>query len=302
MIEIRVPATTANIACGFDVLGLALGLYYSVTVETRDDRVFTMTNQGEGREYLACDEKNLFFRTVQTVWKQIGFTGIGLSVESKNEIPVCRGLGSSASCIAAGVMAANEIAGNVLGIQEMIQIACVLEGHPDNLLPAFMGGFTIVLNIGKEIRFQKHDFLNDLHLVACVPEYSLSTEEMRRLLPDTYPREKVIFNLSRIAFLVGSIIQKDRESFFLALDDAIHQPYREPRVKGFSEVRNFLKKEKLGDAAISGSGPTVLLFLRERMSPVVQEEVQSIFLHQGVQSIRMIPISWVRDGIEVRKS
>lgn len=214
MIEVRIPATTANLGCGFDVLGMALDLYYTVHVRPIKENKYIIRNRGEGEHYLPEDDRNLFFKTVKKVSKMKNFPEQGLEVEAFNQIPVCRGLGSSAACIAAAIVTVNELNGRVLSIQDMIHFATQIEGHPDNVIPAMVGGLTVAMKNNQEILYQKFPFFDNIHLVACIPEYTLSTEEMRKILPSEYSREDVIFNLSRIAYLMGSICRQDREGFF----------------------------------------------------------------------------------------
>ena len=174
--------------------------------------------------------------------------------------PISRGLGSSAACIVAGVISANEVMGRVLNLSQMIEVASQIEGHSDNVLPAFLGGFTIALLREGRIFYHQLPFLREVEMVVCIPDYTLSTEEMRKVLPSSYPRDKVVFTLSSLAYLLGSIFTGDKEGFFLSLEDEIHQPYRGAKIKGFSEVKEYIQKRNLGNVAISGSGPALILF------------------------------------------
>ncbi len=299
MFEIRVPATTANIGCGFDVFGLALDLSYSVKVKPLTDCTFSIRNRGEGENSLPSDEKNLFFKTIRTVSRLKGFPEVGLEVEALNQIPVCRGLGSSAACIVAGVVSANVLAGDVLSTDEIIYLSTQIEGHPDNVIPAIVGGFTVAMKTGDRILYQRYPFLDDVQLVVCIPGYTLITEEMRKILPPVYPREDVIFNLSRVAYVVGSILTRSRENFFEALDDAIHQPFRGQKIPGFVEVRDYLRKERIGEAVISGSGSTILLLLREKLTHSIEQKIRALFDQCGVSNLTVKNVHWVDQGVRV---
>lgn len=299
MIEVRIPATTANLGCGFDVLGMALDLYYTVHVRPIKENKYIIRNRGEGEHYLPEDDRNLFFKTVKKVSKMKNFPEQGLEVEAFNQIPVCRGLGSSAACIAAAIVTVNELNGRVLSIQDMIHFATQIEGHPDNVIPAMVGGLTVAMKNNQEILYQKFPFFDNIHLVACIPEYTLSTEEMRKILPSEYSREDVIFNLSRIAYLMGSICRQDREGFFAALDDAIHQPFRGQKIPGFFEIREYLHEKGKGEAVISGSGSTILLMLRDPISSSDEAEMRELFAQKGTTDLVIKKVNWESQGIRV---
>lgn len=279
---VEAPATTANLSCGFDVLGLALHLTYRVEVETLDEETFVITHHGEGEGVIPEGKENLFFQAVQRTWEYLGFRGFGLKAKAWNSIPVTRGLGSSAACIVAGVAAANALCGGNLNLEDMLQIAVALEGHPDNVVPAFVGGFTIALTKNGGILHQRFPFTLPVYLYILVPDYLLSTETMRQILPGSYSREDVVFSLGHLAFLLGSFFKGDIEGFLCALEDRIHEPYREKHIKGFSEAKAYIKKKGIGSAAISGSGPTILLLLLRPLEDEEEKELKEIFSSYGV--------------------
>jgi len=299
MFEVSVPGTTANLGCGFDVLGMALDLFYTVRVQPLREKRYIIRNHGEGEHYLPEDERNLFFKTVKMISKIKNFSECGLKVEAFNQIPVCRGMGSSAACIAAAVVSVNELNGRVLSTQDMIYLATQIEGHPDNVIPALVGGLTVAMKTGDRVLYQKFSFFDTIHLIACIPGYTLPTEEMRKILPSSYPREDVIFNLSRIAYLMGSICHNDREGFFASLDDAIHQPFRGQKIPGFFEVRDYLRREGKGEAVISGSGSTVLLMLRDPITSSDEQKIIELFAQKGSKDLVIKKLNWVNQGARV---
>ncbi|MGQ9622810.1 MAG: homoserine kinase [Candidatus Caldatribacteriaceae bacterium] len=297
-LRVQAPATTANLSCGFDVLGLALDLFFWVEVEVFEERLFLLTHQGEGEGEIPEDENNLFFKAVGRTWERLGFEGMGLKVKAQNAIPIARGLGSSAACIAAGVTVANTLSGGKLTLEEMLEVALLLEGHPDNIVPAFLGGFTIALLKEGKVLYRKIPFLSSLHLYALVPDYSLSTELMRRALPASYSREDVVFSLQRLAFLLGSVFEQSVEGFLQALEDRIHEPYRGKYVMGFEEVKSYVRERGLGSAAISGSGPTILLFLTQPLRDSEAREIQETFSHLGA-TVSVREVHPQEKGVEV---
>ncbi len=298
--EVRVPATTANLGCGFDVLGMALGLYYRVQVVVENGERFSISHRGEGEGMVPLSEEHLLCRVVKRVWERIHCVPVGLRIEAFNEIPIARGLGSSAAFIVAGVMVANFVAGNVLSLEEMMRMAFEIEGHPDNVLPAFLGGFTVALPHEGKVLYRRFPFFRDAEIVLCIPQYGLSTERMRRILPDAYPRHQVVFNLSHLAYLMGSLFEQDFPGFLLALEDYIHQPYRGKEIKGFFEVKDYVQKKGLGNAAISGSGPTVILFLRRPLLTEETAEVRELFRAQGAGEVEMKSVRWIEKGAVVK--
>jgi len=300
MLEVVAPATTANLACGFDVLGLALNLFFKASIRKSDVPGIRITVCGEGADSLPQNEENLFVKSMQYLWSEIGFhPDWGLEIVTQNEIPISRGLGSSAACITAALLAANELAGNPLGQRQLLNLAWKIEGHPDNVLPAFLGGFTIASNFDDELQFKRCSFL-DLEIVACIPDYQLSTREMRRVLPEKYSRQDVVFNSSRLAFLVASVYEKDPEGFLKSLQDFIHEPYRGKYIKGFEEVKAYVTKNGLGNVAISGSGPTLVLFLRRSLTEEERKSIIKIFQDNGVGEIKLVAMSWTDHGAQVK--
>lgn len=297
-LRVQAPATTANLACGFDVLGLALDLTYEVEVETLEERFFLLRHRGEGEGRIPQDERNLFFVAVQRTWERLGCEGVGLRVEAHNHIPVARGLGSSAACIVAGVVTANTLCGGKLGLDSLLEIAVSLEGHPDNVVPSFVGGFTIALLKEGKVFYRRLSFPPLFHLYALIPDYTLSTEAMRRVLPDSYQREDVVFSLSHLAFLLGSLFERDQRGFFRALEDRIHEPYRGKHVVGFFEVKEYVKGKDLGSVAISGSGPTLLLFLSRPLGGEERKELEGIFSSRGVR-VKIQEVHPQESGVEV---
>ena len=299
MFEVCVPATSANLSCGFDVLGLTLDLFYIVQVEEREGFDITISHVGEGESEIPQGEKNIFVQAVRTVWKEAKFSGTGMKAKSRSTIPVKRGLGSSAACVVAGVTAGNILAGNPFKDDVLMRLATLLEGHPDNVMPAFVGGFVATFLDREKIYFKKYDFFSDLEMIVCIPPYQLSTGKMRKMLPQCYSRRDVVFNLSRIAHLVGSVAMCDREGFFAALEDRVHEPYRGKWIKGYFEVKEFLDTQGLGKVIISGSGPTLILFLRLPWNSSVEKEIRKIFYAAGVDEIQLKKVSWVNTGVKV---
>ncbi|WP_456395295.1 homoserine kinase [Desulfurobacterium sp.] len=251
--KVSVPASTSNLGAGFDALGLALTIYNDFVVETADK--YQVEVEGEGKENLPKDEKNLFLRTYKSTMEYFGLNQ-PIKVKLINRIPLGRGMGSSATAIVGGILAAEKIAGKKLSLPEVIDVAFKFEPHPDNVLPAYTGGFVVAATNG-DLSYVKLDFPEELKVIIIVPELFLSTEDSRSVLPETYTREDVIFNIQRVALLIGALQKKDFSLLKEAVKDRIHQPYRCDLIPGFWEVLSQGYKEGAYAVYLSGAGSCI---------------------------------------------
>ncbi|MFH1940322.1 MAG: homoserine kinase [bacterium] len=262
MIKIRVPATTANLGPGFDCLGLALKLYLNLEIEEIEEGL-VIEYQGEGAEKFSVKKKEdtLIWKSINLVLKK-NYKDIpkkGLKIRVLNKIPITRGLGSSASAIIGGIVGAVRLYNINLTNQEMLELALPLEGHMDNIVPALIGGLTLAYKTGQEeIKWTRIKTPLDLRIVLAIPEFTLNTKEMRKILPQKVALTEAIFNLSRSALLVNALQNSDWEVLGEAMEDRLHQPYRAPFIPGIEEVFSQFKKTGLAGAALSGSGTSVV--------------------------------------------
>ncbi|GAH89373.1 unnamed protein product, partial [marine sediment metagenome] len=207
MIKIRVPATTANLGPGFDCLGLALKLYLNLEIE-EIEKGLVIEYHGEGAEKFSVKKDTLIGKSAELVLKKIGWdkSKKGLKIKAFNQIPITRGLGSSASAIIGGIVGAARLCNINLTNQEMLELALSLEGHMDNIVPALIGGLILVYKTGQEeIKWARIETPLDLRIVLAIPEFTLNTEEMRKVLPQKVALSEAIFNLSRTALLVNAL-------------------------------------------------------------------------------------------------
>jgi len=230
--KVSVPASTSNLGPGFDALGLALKLYNEFIVEPSD--FYSVEIEGEGADSLPRDEKNLFIRAYRSTMEYLGESQ-PVKVKQVNRIPLGRGLGSSATAIVGGILAAEKVTGKELSLPEVIDVAFKFEPHPDNVLPAYTGGFVVAATNG-DLHYVKLDWPEELKVVIVVPELFLSTEESRSVLPDKYSREDVIFNVQRVALLLGALQKRDFGLLKEAVKDRLHQPYRCDLIPSFWEI------------------------------------------------------------------
>jgi len=286
MIKIRVPATTANLGPGFDCLGLALKLYLNLEIEETEEGL-VIEYQGEGAEKFSAQKKEdvLIWKSINLVLKKT-YKDIhkkGLKIRALNEIPVTRGLGSSASAIIGGIVGAVRLFNIDFTNQEILELAFSLEGHMDNIVPALIGGLTLAYKTGQEeIKWTRIKTSPDLRIVLAIPEFSLNTKEMRKVLPQKVTLPEAIFNLSRSALLVNALQNSDWEVLVEAMEDRLHQPYRTPFIPGIEDMFSKIKKTGLAGVALSGSGPSVVSLTKKGREEVISKTMKDAFLKAGI--------------------
>lgn len=288
--HIEVPATTANLGPGFDCLGLALDLCNEFEVDT-DTEASSLSIEGEGQGELENAEGNRFLMALNHVYRH-EWKGDPppLAVRQKNRIPLGRGLGSSASAIVAGVMAANRLLQEQISPDKLLRYAVELEGHPDNVTPALYGGFTLSYTDAdhRPVAVQL-PFPEDLDVAVAIPEVRVSTDKARKALPASYPRSDVTFTLSRACLLIASLLTGQLGRLDDASADRIHTPYRSQFIPAWSKVVGGAQFMGALACFISGSGPTVAAFVRPEAAEVVAHGMAEIFENAGV-SARGLPL------------
>ena len=260
-VSIRVPATSANCGSGFDTLGLACTLYNEVTYEITSSRGFQLEVTGEGAEYLKPCGRNLAFASFLRVWNEVtARERIGLKVTMHNRIPMSRGLGSSSSAIVAGIYAGNILSGNRFNDDELLGFATEIEGHPDNVAPALLGGFTISYMDGRKAHSLRVEPAKPLKFIAVVPERRLPTVLARQAIPKTVSHHDAVFNTSRASLLVGTLLSGEYQYLASGLEDKLHQPYRAHLIPGLDDVFEAARNAGAYNAIISGAGSTVMAY------------------------------------------
>jgi len=260
MIKISVPATTANIGPGFDCLGMALNLFLEISVEKKViGKTFTWMN---GLESLPL-EKNLIYQTIESLLEKNNRTINYEICVVKNDIPISRGLGSSASAITAGVYAANYLLGSIYSNEELVNLACDFEGHPDNIVPAIKGGFQISKKINDEYITSEIKPPTSLDFVVMVPDFVVNTDKARAILPNNYSKKITYESVANAAFLVNAFNNSDFSHIDIYLDDLLHQPYRIKLINDGSKILEHCKSLNAYGEFISGSGPTLIALIKE---------------------------------------
>lgn len=290
-VSVKVPATTANLGPGFDCLGLALPLYNEVTVEETvmpgSGIEINIIEDSETFDVLAIpkDENNIAYKAIELLYNFIGQSVNDIKITIKTNIPVARGLGSSASVIVGGLVAANELLGRPADDAVLLSIASEVEGHPDNVAPAIFGGFCLssMENDGS-VSYSKIEWPSEWKLTVLIPDYELDTSISRSVLPESINIKDAAYNIRKCAMLVDAVYRKDSEAMKKALNDKLHQPYRERLIKGFKELNEFLEnKDDILGCVISGAGPTILIISKDNGFEKVQNEVKEILSDLNVK-------------------
>jgi len=291
-VTVTVPATSANLGPGYDALGLALSLRDRVTATVLDGQGPEITVVGEGEGQVPLDERHLVHRSMAAAFAHMGRTTPSVRLRCDNVIPHGRGLGSSSAAIVAGVCAARGlVAGGSLLMDDdaVFALAADLEGHPDNVAPAFYGGFTVAY--AEDGRFRAVPAAVDprVSAVAFVPPDAVETTVARGLLPSTVSHEDAARNAGRAALLVTALGSRP-ELLLAATEDRLHQDYREPAMPRSLQLVRDLRAEGL-PAVVSGAGPTVLVLT----GATDQEEVA----RRGPDGWRALSLGVERTGAEV---
>ncbi len=258
-VHVRVPATSANLGPGFDTLGLALSVYDDLIVTAVAEPGVVVEVEGVGAGEVPTDETNLVARSIAHVFSHYGIDMPGLRLSAVNSIPHGRGMGSSGAAITSGVMAAKGLLDGVVDIDadELLARATELEGHPDNVAPALFGGLTIAWTTPEGPQHKKLMVHRGVSPLVFVPEHTMSTALARSLQPSSVPHEDAIFNVSRSALLVASLIQSP-ELLLAATEDRLHQNYRAAAMPETHSLVTALREA--GHAAVvSGAGPSILV-------------------------------------------
>lgn len=258
MINVKIPATTANVGPGFDCLGIALNIYNNFFVEEIEDGLII---EGCDDEY--CNEDNLIYKSMKKCFKKIGYKHKGIRIKIENDIPISRGLGSSASCVLGGVIGANKIAGNKLTRDEILKISSEIEGHPDNVAPALLGGMVTSIKEGDDIYCSKINISKGLKFCALIPDFKLSTEKSRAVLPNEIPYKDGVFNVGRVSLMVSALINGQFDLIKLACKDNLHQKYRGSLIKNYDDIIMKCKDLDSVGVFLSGAGPTIMVMLKE---------------------------------------
>jgi homoserine kinase len=293
---IAVPATSANLGSGFDAIGLALELFVRATV--RSSECFKLSFPG-GRCVPTNDGfSDEIIRAMESVLGKHVRPNVEILVE--NDIPLGKGLGASAAGAVLGVTLGAELADKKPSQTELARIVCDLEGHPDNALPALLGGIVVAaMPENAPPAYLRFDPPSALRAVLAVPAIVLPTAAARALLPQSYERRDVVFNIQRAALLAASLASGNIKELRVAVDDRVHQPYRAPLIPGFPQMLA-LRLPGLLSVTLSGAGPSVLALASDNLS-AIGDAMRAVFAHEGIES-EIFPLRVTLQGARVAPS
>lgn len=272
MVKIKVPGTSANIGPGFDTLGLALNIFNEITVEKKENGIdiqWEIPNPN-----IPLEENLVYVALIHTLKKYKREHLGGTITMTKIDIPISRGLGSSAAAIVGGICAANYLMGNTLSTKDIINIATELEGHPDNVAPAILGNMVLSVMTPSDVLYSKIEFPEEIKFNVLIPNFKLSTEKARSVLPKSYSTADCISNASRLALLLAFLREKNFDNLRECLVDKIHQPYRFSLINDSLDI--FAKSKELGALGefISGAGPTLISWVLEDNEESYKKELR----------------------------
>ena len=256
--KLKVPATTANMGPGFDAIGMALKLFNEYEVEKIPKGIEVI-----GSENIPL-EHNLVYSSMNKILNKHGVLPDGIRISSKEiNIPTNGGLGSSAASIVGGIMIANQIMGNILTSHDIICLGTEIEGHPDNIVPAVLGGLTVSINEGGNMTYSGVKVPESIRFAIMTPNFSVSTHHARNVLPKEYSKSDCIFNIARASLLIAAMSNGEIDKLRIATEDRIHQPYRATLIPEIYNI--FSRAKELGAKAevISGSGSTLMAIIDE---------------------------------------
>jgi homoserine kinase len=254
---VRVPATSANLGPGFDALGLALALHNEVVLAPADS--VSVTIEGEGADRLDRGADNVIVRGARAVFELVGRPFTGLRVSCVNRIPTGRGLGSSAAAWVSGIAGANALLGEPLDRILLLDLAAKLEGHPDNVAAALLGGLTVACwTYDHRVAVVSLPVPPEITWVVLVPEVEASTAEARAVLPESVPRADAVFNLQRVGLFLGGLQSRRLDLLGIAMDDRLHQPYRRRLFPWMEAVIAAAREAGALGCVLSGAGPSLL--------------------------------------------
>jgi len=306
-VTVTVPATTANLGPGFDCIGAALTLHNQFKFTRLDipqpssatskggekGRVnITVTDSKLGEipcgwpEQVNTDADNLVYKAFLKLYKHLGKTPPPVQIEINLGIPLARGLGSSATAIAGGLVGANLLAGSPLSQTQVMELAIAIEGHPDNVVPALLGGCRLAATGLEAQQWEICDIIwhPDIVPVVAIPDFELSTGEARRVLPLQYTRADAIFNTAHLGLLVRGLETGRVDWLRTALQDKIHQPYRKALIPGYDAVYSAALGAGAFGMVISGAGPTVLALASQATASAVAFAMADAWNNQGIKA------------------
>ena len=295
-VTVTVPATTANLGPGFDCIGAASSLYNRFQfsrLEPSATEKLKITVTGQEAAKVKIDDSNLAYQAFIKLYGYLNQSPPPVAIHIDMQVPLARGLGSSATAIVGGLVGANELAGKPLSQVEVMQLAIELEGHPDNVVPALLGGCRLAASNTPSGSWEICDipWHPNIVPVVAIPDFELSTAEARKVLPADYSKADAIFNAAHLGLLVRALETGNQNWLRCALQDKIHQPYRQSLIRGYEAVQQAALNAGAYGMVISGAGPTLLALTDVTSASAVEKAMAAAWMEFGVKAdVRAIGI------------
>ena len=294
MLKIKAPCSSANVGPGFDCLGIAFDIYNTFSFEISDKTEYI------GFAERHCNDNNLVYKAYKTTLEKLGKPVVPVKIYFNGDVPNARGLGSSSTCIAAGVLAAFELSDTPYTKNDVAYIASLVEGHPDNVTPCIYGGFTDAVMFTDEDKemlvvenFAVHDSFN---FYVLIPDFVLSTKYSRDVLPKSFSLTATKKNVANMPLLIKAFEKGDGKLLSLASEDWLHQPYRGCIIQGFFDIQQKVKQAGACAVLLSGAGPSILVVSQQD----IKEQLEQVVASQK-QSWQVKPVKVDFDGISIEK-
>lgn len=284
---VKVPASTANLGPGFDTIGMALNLYTWIEVGIAEEET-TITLLGDQMNGVSTDKTNLVYQVAQDVFAAAGVHHPELDITMYSDIPLTRGLGSSASAIVGALVAANDLIGKPLSEDELFQMASAREQHPDNVGASLFGGLIVAFWDGEQAQHAQLQLDERIEVLVVIPEFHLATNKARSVLPKQVKLEDAVYNVSHGSLLVAALATGKLELIQHAMKDRLHQPYRSALIPGMDKVLNDAVEQGALGVALSGAGPTLLALVdrnnSENEKKRLEQFLKDTFLQEQIEA------------------
>ncbi len=298
MIRVTAPASTANLGSGFDCMGIALKLYNWAEFEEIDSGL-EINILDESKKYLPADKNNYIYKCMDRVFKKAGKYPKGIRININSSVPVTRGLGSSSASLALGLAGANELIGSPFSKEELLNMACEIEGHPDNVTPAFLGGFTVSVLDGGKLYYTKTDVPENICFAAMIPNFYLATKKARGILPRKIFHKNAVYNVAHAAYFASCASKGDFSAFSIGSKDKLHQKYRFGLIKDAYEIISKSKEFGAQASFLSGAGPTIISVVDKNHSEY--ENSMKNLIDAQLKKWRLVMLEPDNEGIKIER-
>lgn len=299
-ILVKVPATTANLGPGFDALGLALDLWNETEFLPANDYQITVEISGEGEGKLPLNAENAIVEAALKIYDLVKKPCTGMRIRCVNRVPIGSGLGSSSAALLTGLLGANALLGSPFSEEEILKLAIEIEGHPDNVAPAMLGG--LVASIVHEervisLKLPARANRSPMHVTVVLPDFDFPTKQARAILPKQVDRADAIYNISRAVLVTEALRAGDLDLLGKAMTDRLHQPYRIPLIPGAQTAMQAGRQAGAAAVALSGAGPSLIAFSSHKDGGI-GKAMQRAFEQAGL-SARIFELGTSYEGAEV---